>query len=135
VLAVNTLKAEDQPKSSTQRTSRGWGRAQQTLHHSAFNLICDQRSRASDIDPFKSVNDSFGHLFGDRVRRAVPQVRKANTKGRDVTARYGGEEFGLLLPQTTSGETMTLRIRCVSTRSAATNGNSCHYLDAGSVTV
>lgn len=53
-----------------------------------------------DIDHFKKVNDTYGHVFGDRVLRAVAEVLKATVKGRDVVARYGGEEFAALLPET-----------------------------------
>lgn len=53
-----------------------------------------------DVDHFKRVNDSFGHLFGDKVLRCLAQALQDNVKGRDVVARIGGEEFVLLLPQT-----------------------------------
>jgi diguanylate cyclase len=53
-----------------------------------------------DIDHFKQTNDTYGHLFGDRVIRAVAQAIKNNVKGRDTAARYGGEEFVILLPDT-----------------------------------
>ncbi|HUN91030.1 MAG TPA: GGDEF domain-containing protein [Burkholderiaceae bacterium] len=53
-----------------------------------------------DIDHFKRVNDTYGHLFGDRVLRSLASVLKANTKGRDIVARYGGEEFAILLRDT-----------------------------------
>ena len=55
-----------------------------------------------DLDFFKSVNDEFGHLFGDEVLRTVARVLTDGTRAGDVVCRYGGEEFCLLFPNSTA---------------------------------
>ena len=51
-----------------------------------------------DLDHFKSVNDTHGHLVGDRVLAHVAQLIRAHCRTYDVAARYGGEEFVILHP-------------------------------------
>jgi diguanylate cyclase (GGDEF)-like protein len=51
-----------------------------------------------DIDFFKQVNDTYGHLAGDRVLEGVAEVLKQGTRLSDIVARYGGEEFAAILP-------------------------------------
>ncbi len=52
-----------------------------------------------DIDDFKKVNDTYGHLSGDEVLRRLGEVLNREKRRVDITARCGGEEFSVLLPQ------------------------------------
>jgi diguanylate cyclase len=54
----------------------------------------------TDVDHFKTFNDTYGHLTGDQVLRLVALTVKQNVKGQDIAARYGGEEFAIVLPRT-----------------------------------
>lgn len=54
-----------------------------------------------DIDDFKLINDSCGHLVGDQILREVSNQILTTVRKIDVAARYGGEEFVILLPETT----------------------------------
>lgn len=51
-----------------------------------------------DLDHFKSVNDTYGHLVGDRVLQAVVRSTRQVLREGDVLLRYGGEEFLVVLP-------------------------------------
>ena len=53
-----------------------------------------------DIDDFKRVNDTYGHLQGDALLKAVGRVLDEESRGVDEPARYGGEEFVVVLPET-----------------------------------
>jgi diguanylate cyclase (GGDEF)-like protein len=54
----------------------------------------------ADLDHFKKVNDTMGHLAGDYVLRETAELLKKSLRKSDVAVRYGGEEFAVLLPET-----------------------------------
>jgi len=53
-----------------------------------------------DIDFFKKINDSHGHLVGDEILRLAASVMNESVKGQDLVSRFGGDEFSILLPET-----------------------------------
>lgn len=66
-----------------------------------------------DIDHFKKINDTHGHLAGDQVLQAMAKCLSGCVRPMDTVARYGGEEFAVVMPncQVSYGETVAERIR------------------------
>ncbi|MEW6257165.1 MAG: sensor domain-containing diguanylate cyclase [Pseudomonadota bacterium] len=85
-----------------------------------------------DVDHFKSVNDTYGHLNGDRMLRILGrQIQRSVGRPGDVAARFGGEEFAVLLPDTDikGARHIAERIRCDVERCSMTL-DSGHRLSA-----
>jgi diguanylate cyclase (GGDEF)-like protein len=61
-----------------------------------------------DVDRFKRVNDTHGHLVGDEVLRTVARLLREHIDGADRCARYGGDEFVLALPAAAGDATGTV---------------------------
>tara|TARA_R110002167_G_scaffold61728_1_gene174304 strand:+ start:14575 stop:16011 length:1437 start_codon:yes stop_codon:yes gene_type:complete len=83
----------------------------------------------ADIDNFKHINDTYGHLVGDDVLRIISEQLSKTLRRIDVVGRWGGEEFVMLLPETTANQAHTIveRIReniaCISFPISTTSGS------------
>jgi len=66
-----------------------------------------------DIDDFKNINDTYGHLYGDYVLKRIVSTIKSNLRQKDIVGRYGGDEFLIILRDTSKeeGYAMMERIR------------------------
>ena len=76
-------------------------------HNSSLSLLF------FDLDDFKKINDTFGHLTGDHILRKVSQVILEEKRDEDIVIRYGGEEIVMLLPETGKANSLVVgeRIR------------------------
>ena len=67
-----------------------------------------------DLDLFKQVNDTYGHVAGDRILADVAATLKEHTRYGDIIARYGGDEFVMLLPDTEMDEARQIAERLMT---------------------
>jgi diguanylate cyclase (GGDEF)-like protein len=82
-----------------------WRYMQQVLRRETKRALRGSRPLSLlfvDLDGFKSINDSHGHLFGSRALVESASVIRASARETDIVARFGGDEFALVLPDTAS---------------------------------
>ncbi|MBE0582243.1 MAG: GGDEF domain-containing protein, partial [Desulfofustis sp.] len=104
-----------------------------TANRRAFNDRLEEEIRRSkrydhrfsllilDLDGFKAVNDTYGHLVGDQTLQGVADCLQSAVRDTDFLARYGGDEFALILPETTC-ESAHLLVDKINTAMA-----ECHF--------
>ncbi|HVP61416.1 MAG TPA: diguanylate cyclase [Myxococcaceae bacterium] len=88
-----------------------------------------------DLDQFRGINESFGHLVGDGVLRAVAQCLVAAVRETDTVARTGGDEFACILPQTHLAGALTVAERIRRDIAALRTGPAAEVLLTASVGV
>jgi diguanylate cyclase (GGDEF)-like protein len=86
-----------------------------------------------DIDHFKKVNDTYGHLAGDAVLAAIAAAVPALLREDDIVGRFGGEEFAILLPHTDAAEAAQAaeRLRAAIPRIAIPGGGPVRPVPSG----
>lgn len=77
-----------------------------------------------DVDYFKSFNDKFGHVAGDRALSAVGHILRKQFRPRDLLVRYGGDEFAVLLPGVSVDEAVSIADRVRDAVSGSTKSSS-----------
>jgi diguanylate cyclase (GGDEF)-like protein len=79
-----------------------------------------------DVDHFKKLNDTHGHLVGDEVLKRLARILRRQVRPLDLVARYGGEEFALMLPNTDSDAAVMIanRLRTAIANPAAEEASS-----------
>ncbi len=77
-----------------------------------FNNLIGRNKKFSilmfDIDKFKSINDTFGHIIGDKVLKQLALTATTSVRKTDIVGRYGGDEFIIILPQSGPSDAMKI---------------------------
>lgn len=86
----------------------------QVLHDSVTKSAADKTPVSLimlDVDKFKNINDTYGHVIGDAVLREIASRIKRCVRSNDIVARYGGEEFSVILPNLTAEQACVIAER------------------------
>jgi diguanylate cyclase (GGDEF)-like protein/PAS domain S-box-containing protein len=108
---VSERKATETSLIEAARTDALTGLPNRRAFHEAIDARRSSRGdcvAVFDIDHFKRVNDRYGHGAGDAVLRSFAAIARCAIRKGDLIARLGGEEFGVLLPDTTLEQAMTV---------------------------
>ncbi len=100
----------------------------QQCRNTTTNLAC----LMIDIDHFKSINDNYGHVVGDKAIQFVVQILMEKTRDSDLVGRYGGEEFCVVLPEITIVEASNFAERI---RVTLEHKSTVEFTDAEKITV
>jgi diguanylate cyclase len=92
---------------------------------------------AVDIDYFKRVNDTHGHVIGDKVLAKVAEILREHLTGEGMAARLGGDEFALFLPgkSVDAAATLAEEIRATATRTVITRPDGMQYIGAVTLSI
>lgn len=91
--------------------ARAWERAAASEVTRALRTRAPLAVAIADIDHFKSINDTYGHLAGDRVLQEVASAFRTTVRRYDLVGRFGGEEFALLFPDTNPSDAVQIAER------------------------
>lgn len=103
-----------------ERLAAEFERAKRSLSPIAILMI--------DLDYFKSINDTHGHQFGDKVLKQVARFLKTELRTNDVVARWGGEEFAIILLDTNRIDALTVANKLLELFRTRTFGDSTHII-------
>jgi diguanylate cyclase (GGDEF)-like protein len=88
-----------------------------------------------DVDHFKKLNDTHGHLIGDDVLKRLARILRHNVRPHDLVARYGGEEFALLLPNTDIDTAMMIGERLLTAIGNPATEDASRHLPTATVSI
>lgn len=123
VIGVITVISGEQPKKSYYLSENAYDVAtgllnKRAIHEYAVEKISTQKQgiylAVMDVDDFKRINDSFGHLYGDEVLSKVSEIIRSVLHFRGVAGRFGGDEFMILFEEIDSEDTLRRILTTIS---------------------